>query len=122
MPNLNPFAALRAKSEKDRQWRRHKVDLVVRVKAWRGGALETVEGRGSDVRQGGMALTVSTTLQVGETVTLEVRLPYSEYPFMVTGMVRNVEGDQYGMEFVSLREQQREAIVRLCETLEQKPA
>ncbi len=118
MLNLNPFAALRARSEKDRQFRRHHVDLAVRVKVWRGGAYQVVDARGTDVSQGGMALFVGTALQLGETVTIEVALPYSEHQLMLTGVVRNVAGDQYGMEFVSLRDQQREAIVKLCDTLE----
>ncbi len=65
-----------------------------------------------------MALFVSTALQLGETVTLEVTLPYSEHPLMLTGVVRNITGERYGMEFVSLRDQQRQAITKLCETIE----
>lgn len=116
MPNLNPFAALR--SEKDRRWRRHHVDIALRVRAWRGGAFETVAGRGSDVSEGGMAVSVPTALQMGETVTLQLTLPGSDLPLMLTGVVRNLQSDTYGMEFVGLRDQQREAIVRLCEALE----
>jgi len=118
MFSLNRFAALRAKSEKDRQFRRHQVDLAVRVKAWRAGAYQVVDGRGSDVSQGGMALFVTTALQLGETVTMEVTLPYSDHPLMLTGVVRNVNGQRYGMEFVNLRDQQRESILRLCDSLE----
>jgi hypothetical protein len=118
MPNLNPFAALRSYSEKDRRWRRYKVDLSVRMKAWRGGAFQTVEGHGSDVCEGGLALAVPTDLQVGESVTLEVRLPYSEHPLMLSGAVRNVKAGTYGIEFVGLGEQQRQAIIRLCESLQ----
>jgi hypothetical protein len=120
MPNLNPFAALHSNSEKDRRWRRLKTDIALRVKAWRGGAFQTVEGRGSDVSQGGMALSVSTELQIGETVTLEVNLPFSEHPLMLTGVVRNLEGPNYGMEFIGLRDQQRDLIARLCESLESR--
>ncbi|WP_187148980.1 PilZ domain-containing protein [Candidatus Korobacter versatilis] len=118
MPSLNPFAAFRSKSEKDRQFHRHKIDVAVRIKAWRGGAFQLMEGRGSDVSQGGMALSISTALQLGESVTIEVTLPYSEHPLMLTGVVRNIEDERYGMEFTGLREQQREAITRLCEALE----
>jgi len=118
MPSLNPFAALRAKSEKDRQFRRHKIDVSVRIKTWRGGAFQFVEGRGSDVSEGGMALSVPTVLQLGESVTIEVTLPYSEHPLMLTGVVRNINGERHGMEFTGLREQQRDSITRLCETLE----
>lgn len=118
MPNLNPFTALRSNSEKDRRWRRYKVDLSVRVKAWRGGAFQTVDGRGSDLCEGGMALEISQQLQIGETVTVELQLPYSEHPMMLTGVVRNSRGTNFGIEFVGLSEAQRQAIVRLCESLE----
>jgi c-di-GMP-binding flagellar brake protein YcgR len=119
MPNLNPFAvARRFKPDKERRFQRHEIDLALSIKLWRSGAFHTLEGCGNNVSQGGMAFTLALSLQVGETVSLEVVLPFSEHPLTLTGVVRHCQGTKYGVEFIGLREQQRRAIVRFCERLE----
>jgi|NGEPerStandDraft_6_1074524.scaffolds.fasta_scaffold14860_3 hypothetical protein len=119
MPNLNPLAvARRFKPNKERRFRRHEIDLALCLKVWRGGAFLSVDSHSDNICEGGMALTVALALQIGETVTLEMALPYSDVPLTLTGVVRHCQGTRYGMEFVGLREQQRRLIVRFCETLE----
>jgi hypothetical protein len=118
MHNLNPFAAaLRFKPEKERRFPRHLVDLGLNVKAWRGGAFLIVEGRVNDLCEAGLAFTVPLSLQIGETVHLEVLLPHSDYPLMLTGIIRHRQGQKYGVELIGLRAQQRTAILRFCDTL-----
>jgi hypothetical protein len=118
MHNLNPFAAaLRFKPEKERRFPRHLVDFGLSLKVWRGGAFLLLEGRANDLCEGGLAFTTELTLQVGETVHLEVVLPHSDYPLMLAGVVRHRQGMKYGVELIGLRAQQRTAILRFCDTL-----
>ncbi len=116
---VNNMASKLKGSEKDRVFRRYNVDFLVHTKAWRGGTLEVTEGHGTDVSQGGLALKTKAKLQIGETVTIEMTLPITGHQIRVTGSIQNEENGQYGVEFVGLGEMQRNAIDRLCATLEE---
>ncbi len=118
MPNFNPFA--RRGDDERRSGQRYKVDLPVHVKAWRNGAFASLSGRGYDLNENGMAVEVAGALQVGESVSIEMRLPSNERPLMITGSVRHAKESLYGLEFVRMGESQRKMIVEFCEATLQK--
>jgi hypothetical protein len=59
-------------------------------------------------------------LESGEIVSLEIPLPLSPYPLKVRAIVRYRQGLRYGFEFLTLNDNQRQIIRRVCEMLATK--
>ncbi len=61
---------------------------------------------------------VPADLALGDIVTLELLLPYSDKTIVIRGMLRNREGFSYDVEYAaSTTAEQREQIARACNTL-----
>ena len=55
-----------------------------------------------------------------EIVTLEIPLPLTPYPIKVRAIVRYRQGLRYGFEFLTLNDNQRDTIKRVCDYLATK--
>lgn len=83
-----------------RRWPRYKLDLPVRVIAYKQGKTMIVQGRGNELNEGGLALFVGMELAIGEEVAIEFTPPYSGIPMRARGTVRNRSAYTYGVEFM----------------------
>jgi len=53
------------------------------------------------MNEGGIALDLEASLQVGNVVHVEFAPPYAGLPVRVLAAVRNVKGTRYGVEFLA---------------------
>ena len=84
-----------------RRWPRYKVDVPVRVITQGLTKVTIVQGRGSELNNGGMAIFAGTELSIGAQVLVEFTPPYSGQPVRVRCFVRNRAGYNYGVEFIT---------------------
>ena len=84
-----------------RRWPRYKVDVPVRVITQGMTKVAIIQGRGSELNNGGMAVFAGTELAIGAQVLVEFTPPYSGDPIRVRCFVRNRSGYRYGVEFIT---------------------
>jgi c-di-GMP-binding flagellar brake protein YcgR len=99
-----------------RRWQRFDVEFRAKVVVARKGEEHQFSGTVSDISEGGTRLFVVGELQVGETVRLELALPYSGR-LAITGVVRNRTSFEYGVQFSGLSSADRDSLVRNCRAL-----
>ncbi len=97
----------------NRRWRRHKVDVPIRVIVHGTSKTSLFDGRGNELSEGGMALTAGVELRPGDVVDVEFTPPYSGAPIRHRGIVRNRTGYRYGIEFLSGSHRDAEQTERL---------
>lgn len=81
-----------------RRWPRYKVELPVRIVGFNGMLTNPVTGRASDISRAGMALYASLALKPGD--QMQVQFPTSQ-PSRVNAVIRNRNGNCFGLEFLS---------------------
>jgi PilZ domain len=74
-------------------------------------------GRSSELGQDGIGGTLTGELEPGEVVSMEIQLPLSARPMKLRAIVRYRQGLHYGFEFLTLNDEQRSAIQRVCQML-----
>jgi len=85
-------------SDKTRRWDRLPVDLPVRVITSKGFSATVVEGRGTELSQGGMTLYAGILLNPGDLLEVEFENPtLSRMP----AIVRSKNGFCFGLEFIT---------------------
>lgn len=105
-------------SEEQRNHPRFRVDIRLKVITGIATNSKAYFGRGSDISEGGMRVFVPADLKVGESVTLELALPYTDRKVLVRGVLRNRMGFSYGVEYsASTTQDERELISRACRAL-----
>jgi hypothetical protein len=97
-----------------RRWTRHKIDVRLKVTFQGEKGVTSVFGRANILGQGGIGAFIPATIPLGAAVSLEVTFPYSPAEVRLQAVVRNSEGFRYGLEFVDLREDLRNIIVKNC--------
>jgi hypothetical protein len=103
-----------------RRFPRFNIDVRMQVKMFQGGEFRTCWGRSTEVGQDGIGGTLTGDLEPGEIVTLDIPLPLSPYPLKVRAIVRYRQGLHYGFEFLTLNDNQRDTIRRVCQMLAAK--
>jgi hypothetical protein len=83
-----------------RRWPRSKIRVPVTVIVRKSHKTVYVDGRGTDLNQGGIAVFAGTELGIGEQVEISFTPPYHGEPLVARTIVRNRRGYTYGMEFV----------------------
>ncbi|HVN18528.1 MAG TPA: PilZ domain-containing protein [Dongiaceae bacterium] len=87
-----------AESSKTRRWERLPVDIPVRVVTSKGFSTTVVEGRGTEMSEGGMTLYAGILLNPGDLLELEFDTPtHSRVP----AIVRSKNGFCFGLEFIT---------------------
>jgi PilZ domain-containing protein len=87
-----------AEPNKTRRWDRLPVDLPVRVVTSKGFSSTVVEGRGTEMSEGGMTLYAGILLNPGDLLELEFDTPtHSRVP----AIVRSKNGFCFGLEFIT---------------------
>lgn len=103
-----------------RRFPRFTIDVRLQVKMFQGGEFRTCWGRSTEMGQDGIGATLTGSLEPGEIVTLDIPLPLTPYPIKVRAIVRYRQGLRYGFEFLTLNDNQRDTIRRVCEYLATK--
>ena len=85
-------------SANTRRWERLPVDLPVRVVASKGFSTTVVEGRGTELSQGGMVLYAGILLNPGDLLEIEFENPL---PSRMPAIVRSRNGFCFGLEFIT---------------------
>ena len=85
-------------SEKTRRWTRLPVEIPVRVTTSKGFSATVVEGRGTELSEGGMVLYAGILLNPGDLLEVEFDAPYHS---RVSAIVRSRNGFCFGLEFLS---------------------
>ena len=89
---------------------RYMVQAPLDVTVLRSGIPDTVPGRSVNLGEGGIAAVLAGEFLPGETVGVEVRLPFVAVPLRARAVVRHHDKLSSGMEFVGLSAQQQAAI------------
>ena len=95
-----------------RRWPRYKMDVPVRVIKGLTN-VSIVQGRGSELNNGGMAIFAGTELSIGDQVMVEFTPPYTGQPIRVRCFVRNRAGYRYGVEFIAENDDDYENVNRI---------
>src|SRR5690348_9459497 len=103
-----------------RRFPRFAIDVRLQVKMFQSGEFCTCWGRSTEIGQDGIGATLTGSLETGEIVTLEIPLPLTPYPIKVRAIVRYRQGLRYGFEFLTLNDNQRDTIKRVCDYLATK--
>lgn len=104
-------------SEK-RQFPRYTIDISIKVRVNSiGGVTSYCYGRGNNVSQGGMSIHIAHELAVGKTIRLILTLPHAERQIECEAVVRNRDSYRYGVQFVTMKPQDRELLDRACKML-----
>ena len=103
-----------------RRFPRFIIDVRLQVKMFQAGEFRSCWGRSTEMGQDGIGATLTGSLEPGEIVTLEIPLPLTPYPIKVRAIVRYRQGLRYGFEFLTLNDQQRDTIRRVCDYLATK--
>jgi hypothetical protein len=109
-----------AKPAYTRRFPRFTIDVRLQVKMFQAGEFRTCWGRSTEMGQDGIGATLTGSLEPGEIVTLEIPLPLTAYPIKVRAIVRYRQGLRYGFEFLTLNDNQRDTIQRVCQFLATK--
>ena len=100
-----------------RRFQRYPLDIRISLQVFREGETISVWGRSSELGEDGIGGTVTTQLEPGEVVSMELSLPLTPFPIKCRALVRYRDGLRHGFEFLALSPQQREAIRKLCQAL-----
>ena len=100
-----------------RRWPRLKIRVPVTVIVRRPNKTKYVDGRGTDLNDGGIAVIAAIELGVGEEVEITFTPPYHGEPMVARTIIRNRRGYTYGMEFVGESKEDVERVERIREVL-----
>jgi hypothetical protein len=100
-----------------RRYGRHKVEFAVKVHLSQDGKASSCQGTGTNVGECGIQLFISRDLAVGQTIRLELSLPYDRTTLNLHAVVRNRLGFKYGVEFRNPTERDRQIILQNCKVL-----
>ena len=95
-------------AHKPRRYRRFSLDSRICVS--RPGQRYPLYGRTLGISEAGISALLAADLDPGTSLQLEFLLPSHRKPLTVRAIVRNRSGARYGFEFLSLSEEQRQAI------------
>ncbi len=83
---------------KTRRWPRVEVDFPVKVVAGKGYSATIVQGRGTELSEGGMLIYAGLLLNPGDTLEVEFDNPVHT---RMSAIVRSKNGFCFGLEFVA---------------------
>ena len=84
--------------ENKRRWERVPVDIPVRVVTSKGFSTTVVEGRGTELSEGGMVVYAGILLSPGDLLEVEFDTPINS---RIPAIVRSRNGFCFGLEFIA---------------------
>lgn len=105
------------KFEVQRRWKRYQIRVPVRLLVHRGDLTTRVNGRGTELNEGGMCVFAGVEVNAGDRVELEFTSPYAKEPLRIWAAVRNRYGYYYGLEFLTENAGEREQVECFREVL-----
>ncbi len=103
--------------ESQRRYKRYQIRVPVRLVVHRGDVSTRINGRGTELNEGGMCVFAGVELNLGDQIELEFTAPYAPEPSRVWASVRNRYGYYYGLEFLTENKREREEVDRFREIL-----
>lgn len=101
-----------------RRFPRHHLDVRIQVSVFRDGQTVALWGRTSEIGVDGVGATLTGELTAGEVVSIELPVPVSPHLIKVRGIVRYTQGLRCGFEFLTVTEEQRNLLQRVCGMLD----
>jgi|SRR5437016_8291560 len=101
----------------ERRWPRYETDIPVQLVTQEPTNVVIVQGRGSALNCGGMAVSGRVELAIGAQVAVEFTPPYSGQSVRVRCLVRNRQRYTYGMEFITENDSDYESVGQIESTL-----
>jgi hypothetical protein len=103
--------------EAHRRWTRYPIRVPVRLVVHRGDLTARINGRGTELNEGGMCVFAGVELNLGDQIELEFTAPYASEPLRIWASVRNRYGYYYGLEFLTENAGERDEVDRFREVL-----
>lgn len=100
-----------------RRWQRFHVEVRLKITLAGGSQAACFHGTGTNISKGGMRVFIPRELKLGDSVTLDLPLPYSQERLTLKAVIRNREGFHYGVEFLNIGNREQEMITRNCQVL-----
>ena len=100
-----------------RRYPRYLLDIRMSVSVFREAGQCHFWGRSTEFGEDGIGGTLTGDLEPGDVVSMEFQLPLSPYPLKLRAIVRYRHGLHYGFEFLTINQEQRSAMQRVCEML-----
>jgi len=97
----------------ERRWPRYEVNVPVQLATQGLTTGIILQGRGSELNCGGMAVSGRIELAVGEQVAVEFTPPHSGQPVSVRCFVRNHHRYTYGLEFIAENDVDYESVAQI---------
>ncbi len=117
MPSSDPKQAMKPFDRRRRRYARYRSDFRVSVRHL-GDEYQKVEGHCRDLSAAGIGILLAADLNGGEVVSLNFLLPGAAAAWDVRAVVRYRRGYQYGFEFLSLSQEQRDTLENCLKGLE----
>jgi hypothetical protein len=114
-------ARIPVENRRHRRHSRHRVEFRVTLSHFLGNDYARLGGHSRDLSVGGIGILLAADLNGGEVVDLNFKIPGLHALWEVRAVVRYRSGYQYGLEFLSLSEEQRgrlEEILKKSKTVE----
>ncbi|HET7183458.1 MAG TPA: PilZ domain-containing protein [Terriglobales bacterium] len=110
-------ASAPAKFRELRRWPRLQIRVPVTVIVKKPNKTVYIDGRGTDLNEGGIAVFAGSELGIGEEVEISFTPPYHGEPLIARTIIRNRRGYTYGMEFVTETKIDEERVSRIRQVL-----
>jgi hypothetical protein len=110
---VQDMAGAKSKSKPGvRRWLRFQVDVPIRVIVQNKAKVVILDGRGSSLNEGGMAVYAGAEFKAGDQIAVEFTPAYSP-PIRVEAKICNRTGYNYGLEFLTDTSIQKEQAAKL---------
>jgi hypothetical protein len=118
MPASTPKPVTNLMLRRRRRHPRYRTEFRVTASYLLGNHYQKLEGHCKDLSEAGIGILLAAELNGGEVAGLSFLLPGSALPWEVRAVIRYRRGYHYGFEFLSLTEDQREALDSYLKRLE----
>ncbi len=101
-----------------RRWPRLKIQVPVTVIIRKPHKTVFIDGRGTDLNDGGIAVFAGTELPIGAEVEISFTPPYRGEPLVARTIIRDRRGYTYGMEFLMDSKVDAQRVMKIREVLQ----
>jgi len=107
---------LASASLEKRRWRRVHFTVPVRVTVRKSRYTCVISGQGSLMNPGGISFSAEIDLAVGD----EVEIALADHQLKLRGVIRDRDGNQYGVEFLATSAEENQQLARFRQILTSK--